>query len=180
MDRNAGDGADSAEDSGSSQPYPSTLPGIPKACYGAFFLFPFFSYLLKKLVYLHSLKDNTWCLNLALLLMLAFYFRAVPDSCFSVCKDQWKRILWRLILRKSSILAGICIPVGARFVPCLSLNSLCGTYIHLPLYVGGHVFIFSESCIVDSLSSLHTSGIGYICKSWPFVSWAPLYALGER
>lgn len=31
MDRTAGDGADSAEDSGSSQPYPSTLPGIPKA-----------------------------------------------------------------------------------------------------------------------------------------------------
>ncbi|XP_043719405.1 chromatin modification-related protein EAF1 B-like isoform X2 [Telopea speciosissima] len=30
MDRNGGDGADSAEDSGSSQPYPSTLPGIPK------------------------------------------------------------------------------------------------------------------------------------------------------
>eukprot|EP00262_Sarcandra_glabra_P015147 TRINITY_DN4602_c0_g2_i1.p1 TRINITY_DN4602_c0_g2~~TRINITY_DN4602_c0_g2_i1.p1 ORF type:complete len:927 (+),score=215.03 TRINITY_DN4602_c0_g2_i1:142-2781(+) len=30
MDRNANDGADSAEDSGSSQPYPSTLPGIPK------------------------------------------------------------------------------------------------------------------------------------------------------
>ncbi|GAB4830218.1 hypothetical protein Ancab_019860 [Ancistrocladus abbreviatus] len=30
MDRNYGDGADSAEDSGSSQPYPSTLPGIPK------------------------------------------------------------------------------------------------------------------------------------------------------
>ncbi|KAK9164591.1 hypothetical protein Syun_005493 [Stephania yunnanensis] len=30
MDKNAGDGADSAEDSGSSQPYPSTLPGIPK------------------------------------------------------------------------------------------------------------------------------------------------------
>nr|CAD1828645.1 unnamed protein product [Ananas comosus var. bracteatus] len=30
MDRSAGDGADSAEDSGSSQPYPSTLPGIPK------------------------------------------------------------------------------------------------------------------------------------------------------
>lgn len=29
MDRNAGDGADSAEDSGSSQSY--TLPGIPKA-----------------------------------------------------------------------------------------------------------------------------------------------------
>ncbi|KAF9595278.1 hypothetical protein IFM89_038413 [Coptis chinensis] len=28
--RNAGDGADSAEDLGSSQPYPSTLPGIPK------------------------------------------------------------------------------------------------------------------------------------------------------
>ncbi|KVH94229.1 HAS subgroup, partial [Cynara cardunculus var. scolymus] len=35
MDRNTGDGADSAEDSGSSQPYPSTLPGIPEAifCY---------------------------------------------------------------------------------------------------------------------------------------------------
>uniref|UniRef100_A0A0V0J0Q1 Putative chromatin modification-related protein EAF1-like n=1 Tax=Solanum chacoense TaxID=4108 RepID=A0A0V0J0Q1_SOLCH len=30
MDRTTGDGADSAEDSGSSQPYPSTLPGIPK------------------------------------------------------------------------------------------------------------------------------------------------------
>ncbi|XP_023642577.1 chromatin modification-related protein EAF1 A isoform X1 [Capsella rubella] len=30
MDRNAGDGADSAEDSGNSQSYPSTLPGIPK------------------------------------------------------------------------------------------------------------------------------------------------------
>lgn len=30
MDRTPGDGADSAEDSGSSQPYPSTLPGIPK------------------------------------------------------------------------------------------------------------------------------------------------------
>ncbi|KAF9609980.1 hypothetical protein IFM89_019536 [Coptis chinensis] len=30
MDRNVGDRADSAEDSGSSQPYPSTLPGIPK------------------------------------------------------------------------------------------------------------------------------------------------------
>ncbi|XP_028213462.1 chromatin modification-related protein EAF1 B-like isoform X1 [Glycine soja] len=30
MDRTSGDGADSAEDSGSSQSYPSTLPGIPK------------------------------------------------------------------------------------------------------------------------------------------------------
>ncbi|KAL5562108.1 hypothetical protein UlMin_031855 [Ulmus minor] len=30
MDKSSGDGADSAEDSGSSQPYPSTLPGIPK------------------------------------------------------------------------------------------------------------------------------------------------------
>ncbi|XP_059660279.1 chromatin modification-related protein EAF1 B-like isoform X2 [Cornus florida] len=30
IDRTNGDGADSAEDSGSSQPYPSTLPGIPK------------------------------------------------------------------------------------------------------------------------------------------------------
>ncbi|KAL6563464.1 hypothetical protein OROGR_002423 [Orobanche gracilis] len=30
MDRTPGDGADSTEDSGSSQPYPSTLPGIPK------------------------------------------------------------------------------------------------------------------------------------------------------
>ena len=37
MDRNAGDGADSAEDSGSSQSYPSTLPGIPKA--RKFFIF---------------------------------------------------------------------------------------------------------------------------------------------
>uniref|UniRef100_A0A7N0U951 Uncharacterized protein n=1 Tax=Kalanchoe fedtschenkoi TaxID=63787 RepID=A0A7N0U951_KALFE len=30
MDQTAGDGADSADDSGSSQPYPSTMPGIPK------------------------------------------------------------------------------------------------------------------------------------------------------
>ncbi|KAJ8567844.1 hypothetical protein K7X08_020566 [Anisodus acutangulus] len=30
MDRSSGDGADSADGSGSSQPYPSTLPGIPK------------------------------------------------------------------------------------------------------------------------------------------------------
>ncbi|EPS63530.1 hypothetical protein M569_11252, partial [Genlisea aurea] len=30
MDRTSADGADSTEDSGSSQPYPSTLPGIPK------------------------------------------------------------------------------------------------------------------------------------------------------
>ncbi|GFP88860.1 e1a-binding protein p400 [Phtheirospermum japonicum] len=30
MDGTSGDGAESAEDSGSSQPYPSTLPGIPK------------------------------------------------------------------------------------------------------------------------------------------------------
>ncbi|XP_020250353.1 chromatin modification-related protein EAF1 B-like isoform X2 [Asparagus officinalis] len=30
MDKSAGDGADSAEDSGSSQPYPLTIPGIPK------------------------------------------------------------------------------------------------------------------------------------------------------
>lgn len=36
MDKSAGDGADSAEDSGSSQPYPSTLPGIPKACISFF------------------------------------------------------------------------------------------------------------------------------------------------
>ena len=38
MDRTAGDGADSAEDSGSSQPYPSTLPGIPKV---RILIFPF-------------------------------------------------------------------------------------------------------------------------------------------
>ncbi|XP_042043592.1 chromatin modification-related protein EAF1 B-like isoform X1 [Salvia splendens] len=30
MDKSSGDGADSADESGSSQPYPSTLPGIPK------------------------------------------------------------------------------------------------------------------------------------------------------
>lgn len=30
MDKTGGDGADSAEDSGNSQAYPSTLPGIPK------------------------------------------------------------------------------------------------------------------------------------------------------
>ena len=40
MDRTTGDGADSAEDSGSSQSYPSTLPGIPKAC-NFFFRFSF-------------------------------------------------------------------------------------------------------------------------------------------
>ncbi|KAG5018002.1 hypothetical protein JHK82_050676 [Glycine max] len=31
MDRTSRDGVDSAEDSGSSQSYSSTLPGIPKA-----------------------------------------------------------------------------------------------------------------------------------------------------
>lgn len=31
MDKGAGDGADSADDLVSSQSYPSTLPGIPKA-----------------------------------------------------------------------------------------------------------------------------------------------------
>jgi len=44
MDRTTGDGADSAEDSGSSQSYPSTLPGIPKAC-NFFFRFSFLVYL---------------------------------------------------------------------------------------------------------------------------------------
>ena len=38
MDRTA-DGADSAEDSGSSQPYPSTLPGIPKAILYIYYFF---------------------------------------------------------------------------------------------------------------------------------------------
>jgi len=41
MDRTTGDGADSAEDSGSSHSYPSTLPGIPKAC-NLFFIFSIF------------------------------------------------------------------------------------------------------------------------------------------
>ncbi|KAG9149525.1 hypothetical protein Leryth_014302 [Lithospermum erythrorhizon] len=36
-DKTAGNGADSAEDSGSSQPYPSTLPGIPKGSAGQLF-----------------------------------------------------------------------------------------------------------------------------------------------
>lgn len=44
MDGTAGDGADSAEDSGTSQPYPATLPGIPKAsyliCFYFFIIFP--------------------------------------------------------------------------------------------------------------------------------------------
>lgn len=39
MDRTTGDGADSAEDSGSSQPYPSTLPGIPKVFSFSFLAF---------------------------------------------------------------------------------------------------------------------------------------------
>ncbi|KAL3620367.1 hypothetical protein CASFOL_035279 [Castilleja foliolosa] len=37
MDRTSGDGADSAEDSGSSQPYSSTLPGIPKEARDSYF-----------------------------------------------------------------------------------------------------------------------------------------------
>lgn len=38
-ERTSGDGADSAEDSGSSQPYPPTLPGIPqvKMLFSGFF-----------------------------------------------------------------------------------------------------------------------------------------------
>ncbi|XP_038693965.1 chromatin modification-related protein EAF1 B-like isoform X2 [Tripterygium wilfordii] len=37
MDKSTGDGADSAEDSGTSQSYPSTLPGIPKGSAGQLF-----------------------------------------------------------------------------------------------------------------------------------------------
>ena len=44
MDGTAGDGADSGEDSGSSQPYPSTLPGIPKAFSFPLFLLNSFSF----------------------------------------------------------------------------------------------------------------------------------------
>lgn len=46
MDRNSGDGADSAEDSGSSQPYPSTLPGIPEAIFLFLFLFLYFLFMI--------------------------------------------------------------------------------------------------------------------------------------
>lgn len=42
MDMNTGDGADSAEDSGSSQPYPSTLPGIPEAISNLILVFMYF------------------------------------------------------------------------------------------------------------------------------------------
>jgi hypothetical protein len=31
-EKSSGDGADSADNSGSSQHYPSTLPGVPKVC----------------------------------------------------------------------------------------------------------------------------------------------------
>lgn len=47
MDMNAGDGADSAEDSGSSQPYPSTLPGIPEAILFNFIYFTSIASILK-------------------------------------------------------------------------------------------------------------------------------------
>ena len=38
-DKSSGDGADSADDSGSSQHYPSALPGIPKVISHLFFYF---------------------------------------------------------------------------------------------------------------------------------------------
>lgn len=44
MDGTGGDGADSAEDSGSSQPYPATLPGIPKALFLIYFFCFFISF----------------------------------------------------------------------------------------------------------------------------------------
>ena len=57
MERSAGDGADSAEDSGSSQSYPSTLPGIPKAWLSPIAFFIFFHCLLDGI---HVLAFVSW------------------------------------------------------------------------------------------------------------------------
>lgn len=96
MDR-SGDGADSADDLGSSQPYPSTLPGIPKVLSS------------KASGLLCLLMFDGLSVKLILSSMIGFYcyisFREVPDSCFSACKGQWKRILSSHILKKLYLLA---------------------------------------------------------------------------
>nr|KYP76876.1 E1A-binding protein p400 [Cajanus cajan] len=60
MDRTTGDGADSAEDSGSSQSYPSTLPGIPKACYFFHFSFSIFGCIGKTLCLTNIFCNFNW------------------------------------------------------------------------------------------------------------------------
>lgn len=92
MDR-SGDGTDSADDSGSSQPYPSTLPGIPKVLS-----------LPKASKFTFLFWWMTYSMKLILSCMIGCYCcvscREVPESCFNICKGRWKMILWNLILRK--------------------------------------------------------------------------------
>lgn len=99
MDGTAGDGADSAEDSGTSQPYPATLPGIPKASYLICFYF-FIILPLHLKSHWTSLIFSCWqyvlrgivdCILTASLVGLILY-RAVLDNCFNVYRGQWKKI----------------------------------------------------------------------------------------
>lgn len=111
MDRTTGDGADSGEDSGSSQPYPSTLPGIPKVQLS--------------LTSIASLSSRFYQVNQYNLINTC---RDVPDSCFSVCRDQWKRIHSNLILRRSSWLWKNIFFGSLRYAPHkhLCINCLVG------------------------------------------------------
>ena len=86
MDRSTGDGGESSEDSGSSQPYPSTLPGIPEA------IFIYVFYMIVSYLNLHSLRP--------LIVMSIVSCRAVHDNYFNGCRDQWKRIHSKIISRK--------------------------------------------------------------------------------
>lgn len=88
MDRNAGDGADSAEDSGSSQPYPSTLPGIPEAI---FIIYLSLCVLHDSIVFEFAFVKTPNCYVSC---------RAVHDNYFNGCRDQWKRIRSKIISRK--------------------------------------------------------------------------------
>lgn len=106
MDRTPGDGADSAEDSGSSQPYPSTLPGIPKAIITLFAvnytLFMLFLFTNREL----NLLGQCYVSFLVVKPSFAEFrvldsCRAVQDSCFRNCRDRWRRIPSSPILRRS-------------------------------------------------------------------------------
>jgi len=141
MDRTC-DGADSADDSGSSQPYPSTLPGIPKAIFWPYvvshysfcFVFPFLGG--EGGVCLFSFRLSLFVIKTVLLvelqgwrsLRLAKFVvphscREVRDSCFNVCKDQWRRILLSHILRRSSLLGSSCITGRNRYFFWMASNS---------------------------------------------------------
>jgi len=47
--------------------------------------------------------------------LFCIFNRVVPDSCFNVCKGQWRRIHWRSILIKLSRLGRSNVTTEIRF-----------------------------------------------------------------